>query len=87
MTLAAGERPSRRIRSCPPEALAEFMLSLEAYAARAADAAQLKSAALKVWNCLDPLPEACADLVVVLSGDSNRPERFSQAARRILRAI
>ena len=73
--------------ACAPAALEEFKLSLQAYAASAGDAARLKSAALAVWNCLNPLPAACADLVAELSGDGDKPERFSQAARRILRAL
>jgi len=73
--------------ACPPQALDAFVQSLGAYVNRAGDAAQLKSAALAVWNCPDPLPSGCADLVAALTGDAVAPERFSQAARRILKAM
>lgn len=79
--------PVKRMAQCPPEALDEFRESLEAYVHPAGDASRLKSAALAVWNCLDPLPQSCAALVMQLTGDGDAPARFSQAARRILKAI
>jgi hypothetical protein len=78
---------NKRMAVCPPETLEEFKRSLEDYVERAADAARLKSAALAVWNCLDPLPSSCGALVSQLTGDADDPVRFSQAARRILRTI
>jgi hypothetical protein len=81
------KRTPKRMPTCPPEALEAFKSSLDAYVARAGDAATLKSAALAVWNCLDPLPASCAALVDELTGDVETPERFSQAARRILRTL
>jgi hypothetical protein len=72
--------------ACPPEALDEFKRSLEEFA-RSADAARLRSAALAVWNCLDPLPHSCGLMVSHLTGDADAPLRFSQAARRILKTI
>ena len=78
---------TKRMPACQPETLEEFKRSLEAYTARTADAARLKSAALAVWNCLDPLPLPCGALVSRLTGDADAPVRFSQAARRILKTI
>jgi hypothetical protein len=80
-------RRGKLMPACPPQALDAFAHSLSAYVNRVGDAAQLKSAALGVWNCLDPLPPPCADLVVTLTGDEPAPQRFSQAARRVLKAI
>jgi hypothetical protein len=73
--------------ACPPQALDAFAQTLSAYVHRAGDAQQLKSAALAVWNCLDPLPSSCAELVIALTGDDEAPLRFSQAAWRILKSI
>jgi hypothetical protein len=72
---------------CPPQALEDFAECLRAYVNQTVDATHLKSAALAVWNCLDPLPDSCADLVIKLTGEQIAPARFSQAARRILKAI
>jgi hypothetical protein len=78
---------TKRMPACSPETLEEFKRRLQAYVERAADAARLKSAALAVWNCLDPLPSSCGALVSRLTGDADDPVRFSQAARRILKTI
>jgi len=64
-----------------------FVASLTAYVSDSGERAQLKSAALAVWNCADPLPATCGELVVALTGDRAAPKRFSQAARRILKAL
>jgi len=73
--------------ACSPEALETFARSLSDYVDRAASHVQLRSAALAVWNCLDPLPPACAELVIELTGAQIAPLRFSQAARLILKSV
>lgn len=73
--------------ACPPAACDHFVQSLRAYVRHRTPPVELRSAALAVWNCLDPLPASCAGLVNELTGDQTMPQRFSQAARRIVKAI
>jgi hypothetical protein len=78
--------PKKRMPICPPEALEAFVACLTSYVKGRAGVSELRSAALGVWNCVDPLPHTCADLVTQLTGH-DAPLRYSQAARQILRAL
>lgn len=80
------KRAHKRMPDCDPKALGDFADCLSAYIDQRADLVDLRSAALGVWNCVDPLPKACADLVVALTGEQP-PLRYSQAARQILRGL
>lgn len=59
--------------ACPPEALENFARGLFLYVERATSDVQLRAAALAVWNCLEPLPRACAELVIELTGEQIAP--------------
>jgi hypothetical protein len=73
--------------ACTSAALEHFGVCLGAYVHARAAAMDLRSAALAVWNCVDPLPQSCAELVMAVTGEATPPLRYSQAARQILRAL
>jgi hypothetical protein len=86
MTSAANlTRRGKSMPTCPPEALDAFAQSLSAYVNRAGDATELKSAALAVWNCLDPSPSSCADLDAAVG--RSRQRRGRRTAPKVMRAL